>query len=192
MQGMQDLASTEREFANELYPLARQLERTAHAVFQCGECEAVYNGTSFCDTLWPCLFADGLGSEFQRNTVQVPEEVAHSLDVLRLSTGWHAWGVSFPLYSLLLVCSAIAAGAVFGRRNLLISAQFASVIILVIAVSYHRVYRQLMGAISLAGDHLVDDVRRRLARVCHGRRPRRRLRRAEHDRDQRDAPGRDG
>ena len=49
--------------------------------------------------------------------------------VITKSTGWHLWAAMLPLYALTVTAGAIIFGALYGRRNLLLLAQFVGVIV---------------------------------------------------------------
>ena len=58
-----------------------------------------------------------------------PRQAAHTAHVLTASTGWHAYAATLPIYALTCVASCAVIGAIVGRRNWLLLAQFVGVIV---------------------------------------------------------------
>jgi hypothetical protein len=131
----------------DVYPAAVAYNRTVNAAAACAGCEAA-NTTGWSNyTRWLCglpsperplhadhpLPAGGLplagwtalahASQFVNLADAAPNEAAHTVHVIRASSGWHLWAAMLPLYALLTTAAAVASGAIFGRRNLLLLAQ---------------------------------------------------------------------
>ena len=56
-------------------------------------------------------------------------QAIRAASVITKSTGWHLWAAMLPLYALTVTAGAIIFGALYGRRNLLLLAQFVGVIV---------------------------------------------------------------
>jgi len=50
-------------------------------------------------------------------------------ELVHLTTRWHSWAASVPLFALGCISMAVVCGAIYGKRNLLVLAQFAAVVI---------------------------------------------------------------
>ena len=71
------------------------------------------------------LSADGLA----RDVSKADPQITAVRTMLTKTTGWHQWATTLPLFALTCTAVAVVGGTIAGRRNLLVLAQFCSVIV---------------------------------------------------------------
>ena len=71
------------------------------------------------------MSADGLA----RDVSKADPQITAVRTMLTKTTGWHQWATTLPLFALTCMAVAVVGGTIAGRRNLLVLAQFCSVIV---------------------------------------------------------------
>ncbi len=75
----------------------------------------------------PLLLHDA--AELGRTTAAAAPQADHLVYIVHSSSGWQVWASMLPLYALTATGTAVVVGAIGGRRNLLLLAQFVAVIV---------------------------------------------------------------
>jgi len=111
-----------------LVPAAAALNESATAAAVCYECGATPNSTS-CRALESGSDAIHTAAAFAASINSGWPEIERISLLLQSTTRWHSWAAVLPLFALGCISSAVVLGSIYGRRNLLVLAQFGAVVI---------------------------------------------------------------
>ena len=78
---------------------------------------------------WATRLASSSAGALAQDVGKADPQIAAVRSMLISTTGWHEWAATLPLFALTFTAAAVISGTIAGRRNLLVLAQFCSVII---------------------------------------------------------------
>jgi len=83
-----------------------------------------------CNVLaWATRLASSSAAGLAQDVSKADPQIVAVRSLLTSTTGWHEWATTLPLFALTCTAVAVVAGTIAGRRNLLVLAQFCSVIV---------------------------------------------------------------
>ena len=78
---------------------------------------------------WATRLASSSAAGLAQDVSKADPQIMAVRSLLTTTTGWHEWATTLPLFALTCTAVAVVAGTIAGRRNLLVLAQFCSVIV---------------------------------------------------------------
>jgi len=78
---------------------------------------------------WATRLASSSAAGLAQDVSKADPQIMAVRSLLTTTTGWHEWATTLPLFALTCTAVAVIAGTIAGRRNLLVLAQFCSVIV---------------------------------------------------------------
>merc|ERR1740130_2330742 len=78
---------------------------------------------------WATRLASSSAAGLAHDVSKADPQITAVRSLLTTTTGWHEWAATLPLFALTCTAVAVVAGTIAGRRNLLVLAQFCSVIV---------------------------------------------------------------